>query len=218
MNRQMKTARISLAIGCGLVLSLMVSPVLAAEELTELDDVVVTGTKTEKSLTDVPVRTELIMQAVMEHVADPERCVAEALRVLTPHGLVYAETPFMQQVHGSPYDFRRFTYLGHRQLFRGFRQLSAGPLAGPATALAWAWEAFLTSFSDRVRVQFVLRRIARLSGFWIKHFDRCLTNRRSAWDCASAYFFMGQKSPDTLSDTALIAQFGHPPGGTEAST
>jgi len=34
-----------------------------------------------------------IAQAVLEHVADPYRCVAELHRVLKPDALVYAEIP-----------------------------------------------------------------------------------------------------------------------------
>ena len=39
----------------------------------------------------------VVAQAVLEHVADPNRCVEEFHRVLKPGGVVYAETPFMQQ-------------------------------------------------------------------------------------------------------------------------
>ena len=41
----------------------------------------------------------VIIQAVLEHVLNPQRCVNEIFRVLKPSGIVYAETPFMQQVH-----------------------------------------------------------------------------------------------------------------------
>ena len=62
----------------------------------------------------------VVLQAALEHVADPYRCVEETHRVLKEKGLVYAETAFMQQVHGGRYDFTRFTRLGHRRLFRRF--------------------------------------------------------------------------------------------------
>jgi SAM-dependent methyltransferase len=38
----------------------------------------------------------VIIQAVLEHVLDPQVCIGELIRVLKPSGLVYAETPFMQ--------------------------------------------------------------------------------------------------------------------------
>jgi SAM-dependent methyltransferase len=63
------------------------------------------------------------MQAVLEHVLDPAIVVAEIHRVLKPSGIVYAETPFMQQVHERAYDFTRFTQSGHRWLFRQFSEI-----------------------------------------------------------------------------------------------
>src|SRR5262249_11904329 len=56
------------------------------------------------------------IQAVLEHVLDPHIVVAEIHRVLKQNGYVYAETPFMQQVHERAYDFSRFTRSGHRWL------------------------------------------------------------------------------------------------------
>jgi SAM-dependent methyltransferase len=71
------------------------------------------------------------IQAVLEHVLNPEQVVSEICRVLKPGGLVYAETPFMQQVHEGAYDFTRFTEIGHRWLFRNFETISRGALGGP---------------------------------------------------------------------------------------
>ena len=68
----------------------------------------------------------VIIQAVLEHVANPEKVVGEIRRVLTRRGIVYAETPFMQCVHEGPYDFTRFTNSGHRYLFRDFDEISSG--------------------------------------------------------------------------------------------
>jgi SAM-dependent methyltransferase len=80
----------------------------------------------------------VIVQAVLEHVLDPQQVVREIHRVLRPNGLVYAETPFMQQVHAGPHDFIRFTSSGHRYLFRAFDEISAGPVTGPGTQLLWS--------------------------------------------------------------------------------
>lgn len=88
---------------------------------------------------DLPFRDgtfdAVIVQAVLEHVLDPHRCVAEIHRVLQPDGLVYSETPFMQQVHMKGVDFTRYTHVGHRRLFREFAELESGVVAGPGTAL-----------------------------------------------------------------------------------
>ncbi|MFC5165716.1 class I SAM-dependent methyltransferase [Nonomuraea angiospora] len=73
----------------------------------------------------------VIAQAVLEHVPDPWLVVSEIHRVLRLDGVVYAETPFMQQVHEGAYDFCRFTESGRRRLFRNFTQIDSGPIGGP---------------------------------------------------------------------------------------
>ena len=50
---------------------------------------------------DIPFEDEVfdcvIVQAVLEHVIDPQQCVSEIFRVMRRSGIVYAETPFMQK-------------------------------------------------------------------------------------------------------------------------
>jgi SAM-dependent methyltransferase len=76
------------------------------------------------------------IQAVLEHVVEPNIVVAEIHRVLKSDGVVYAETPFMQQVHEGAYDFTRYTVLGHRYLFRDFEQIDIGGNKGADVVLA----------------------------------------------------------------------------------
>jgi SAM-dependent methyltransferase len=146
----------------------------------------------------------VVAQAVLEHVLDPAQCVAEIHRVLRPGGLVYAETPFMQQVHAGRYDFTRFTHLGHRYLFRGFDEIASGPVAGPGTALAWAWCYFLSSFFRRKPLSQIAFSFGSLTTFWLKYFDHLLINRPAAYDSASCYYFLGRKSIAEISGTELI--------------
>jgi SAM-dependent methyltransferase len=80
----------------------------------------------------------VVIQAVLEHVLEPSVVVAEIWRVLKPNGYVYAETPFLQNVHEGAYDFTRFTESGHRWLFRDFELISSGPGNGPAAQLIWS--------------------------------------------------------------------------------
>jgi SAM-dependent methyltransferase len=150
----------------------------------------------------------VIAQAVLEHVVDPFRCAEEIQRVLKPDGLVYAETPFMQQVHCAEYDFCRFTYLGHRRLFRFFSEIDSGIVAGPATSLAWAWEYFWISFVNRRgALRKLLRGLARLTSFWIPWCDTFLITRMGAYDAASGFYFMGRKAPQPMSDRDLLSKF-----------
>jgi SAM-dependent methyltransferase len=149
----------------------------------------------------------VIAQAVLEHVVDPFRCVNEIERVLAPDGIVYAETPFMQQVHMGRFDFLRFSHLGHRKLFQHFSELSSGPLAGPGTALAWAYAFLLRSFFTSKNLQNAGFAFGSFTGFWLKYLDHFLIHKPGTIDAASAFYFMGQKSGETLDDRKLIAGY-----------
>lgn len=156
---------------------------------------------------DIPFEDEtfdgVIVQAVLEHVVDPVRCAAEIRRVLRSQGVVYAETPFMQQVHEGAYDFTRFTHLGHRRLWRDFEEVASGVACGPGMALAWAWRYFLLSFTRRPATRTIASAAARGSAFWLKYFDRFLAHRPGAYDAASGFYFLGRKSPTRLTDRQL---------------
>jgi len=149
----------------------------------------------------------VIIQAVLEHVADPYRCVDEIHRVLKDTGIVYAETPFMQQVHMGANDFTRFTGLGHRRLFRKFREIERGAMCGPGMALSWAYCYFLRSFNNSWFGWSVLYRFGRLTSFFLKYFDYYLIEKPGAEDAASGVYFMGQRSNEVLSDRELIKQY-----------
>jgi SAM-dependent methyltransferase len=90
----------------------------------------------------------VVAQAVLEHVIDPYRCVAELHRVLKPSGFVYAETPFLYPVHMGPYDFTRFSMNGHRRLFRYFWQIDSNMASGSGTALAVSIRSYVLCFSS----------------------------------------------------------------------
>ncbi len=146
----------------------------------------------------------VIVQAVLEHVVDPYRCCEEIHRVLTAQGVVYAETPFMQQVHGGRYDFTRFTHLGHRRLFRKFAEIDSGAVCGPGMALAWSYQYFLQSFTTSRVLRMFLRGFAILTSFYLKYFDYYLINKPGTLDAASGYYFLGRKAERELSDRELI--------------
>jgi SAM-dependent methyltransferase len=148
-----------------------------------------------------------ICQAVLEHVLDPYRCVQEIHRVLKQGGVVYAETPFMQQVHGGRYDFTRFTDLGHRRLFRHFEQVDRGAVCGPGMALAWALQYFLLSFTQSKTVRHIIQASTRLTLFPLKYWDYYLIDKSASLDAASGYYFLGRKSDSILDDKELIADY-----------
>src|SRR5262249_2087721 len=138
---------------------------------------------------DIPFQNDsfdgVIIQAVLEHVVDPHRCVAEIHRVLKPSGIVYAETPFMQQVHEGRYDFTRFTHLGHRYLFKAFAEIDSGAACGPGMALAWSYNYFLLSLSSSPQVRNLLRLFGRFTSFYLRFIDSYLAKRPGVFDAAS---------------------------------
>jgi uncharacterized protein YbaR (Trm112 family) len=74
----------------------------------------------------------VVAQAVFEHVADPVRVVSEVRRVLKSGGYIYADTPFLQPAHATPFDFHRFTFVGYfnRWVAPATRSATLGRVSG----------------------------------------------------------------------------------------
>jgi len=150
----------------------------------------------------------VVVQAVLEHVLDPVRCVEQIHRVTVDGGLVYAETPFMQQVHMGRYDFTRFTNLGHRRLFRRYRKIETGPVAGPGMALAWSHYYFALSFCRSHLARAAVRRLTAWATCWLKYLDRYLIDKPGTYDAAPGFYFMGRKEDGyCLSDKELLQDY-----------
>jgi len=145
------------------------------------------------------------IQAVLEHVLEPTRVVSEIARVLKPGGIVYAETPFMQQVHEGPYDFTRFTRSGHRWLFRGFDEIRAGNVGGPGTSLIWSIRYLVRSLTRSNK----LATGVALAFFWLRFMDR-LADPAYASDAANGVFFLGRKNATPLAPRDMIAYYPGP--------
>ena len=155
---------------------------------------------------DIPVRDNtfdlIIVQAVLEHVIDPRAVVDQCNRVLKTNGLIYAETPFMQQVHEGAYDFTRFTDSGHRFLFKNFTLLKSGTIGGVGTTLMWSISYFFGSLFRSATV----RKIFRVLFFWLRFFDTLILEKHN-FDGASGVFFIGEKSEEILSEKDIILYY-----------
>lgn len=130
-------------------------------------------------------------EAVLEHLEDPVRAVAEMHRVLRPGGLALAVTPFLVAFHGYPSHFQNFTDKGHELLFTraGFELLRSGPCVGPGYVLAALTAQTLDSFLPRpmaVPARWLWRPFAlglrQLDRWWVHH-----PNARIM--CATTYVF-----------------------------
>jgi hypothetical protein len=141
------------------------------------------------------------IQAVLEHVLEPATIVDEIHRVLRRGGLVYAETPFMQQVHERAYDFSRFTQSGHRWLFKRFSEVSAGAIGGAGVALVWSIRYFCRALGAGNKLSMLIS----LPFFWIRFFD-AFSRGRAVADAASGFFFLGRRS-DQMIDPHSMTEY-----------
>lgn len=144
----------------------------------------------------------VIIQAVLEHVLQPAQVAAEIWRVLRPGGLVYAETPFMQQVHEGPYDFTRFTESGHRYLFRNFDMIASGASGGPGVQFMWSVDYLARSLFRSRKAG----KAAKLAFFWTQYLDRIIPDDY-AQDAASGVFFYGSKAAQPIQPREIISYY-----------
>jgi SAM-dependent methyltransferase len=142
------------------------------------------------------------IQAVLEHVLEPERVVAELWRVLAADGVVYAETPFLQEVHEAAYDFTRFTASGHRWLFRRFAEIDQGVVAGPGTSALWSARALFTALFGSTR----LGTAMALPFFWLRLLDRLIPPTWAA-DAANGVWFLGRRRTESMTPREAIAAY-----------
>ena len=148
-----------------------------------------------------------IAVAVLEHVADPYRCVHEIMRVLRTGGYVYSETPFMQPVHMGAYDFTRFTHLGHRRLFRHFEEIRSGIALGPGTSAGQLLRYALASISDQPSIKRWLKLFGLFITYPFRWLDYLSRSNRSAYDSASGFYFFGTLRQHPISDRELLGFF-----------
>jgi SAM-dependent methyltransferase len=142
------------------------------------------------------------VQAVLEHVLEPATIVDEIHRVLRRGGVVYAETPFMQQVHERAYDFSRFTQSGHRWLFKRFSEISAGPIGGAGVALVWSIRYFCRALGAGDKLSLLIS----LPFFWIRYLDAFARGRAVA-DAASGFFFLGRRADQMIDPHSMTKYY-----------
>ncbi len=91
---------------------------------------------------------------VLEHVPDPDRCVAQLSRMLRPGGTLLLTVPFCTPLHALPFDFYRYTAAGIRALLErhGLALESVTPRgnAADATGAALAQHLLRTLGARRV--------------------------------------------------------------------
>jgi len=90
----------------------------------------------------LPIESEsvdiVMSNQVLEHVLDERAAVAESFRVLKPGGQFIGSVPHISPIHLEPYDFRRFTYYGLKQILEnhGFEVIKIEGNGGIHRAMA----------------------------------------------------------------------------------
>lgn len=142
------------------------------------------------------------IQAVLEHVLMPHVVAEEIHRVLKPGGLLFADTPFMQQVHEGAYDFTRFTLSGHRWLFHNFEEIESGTTAGAGTASVWS----LRYLWRALGLPSPVATLLTAPFFWLRFFDS-MTKQGPNADAASGVYFFGSKAAASLSPKDIVPYY-----------
>jgi SAM-dependent methyltransferase len=131
-----------------------------------IDDDIVTLDATDYGAVDIVARLEalplktgsinaLCSRSVLEHIPDVDGALAEMVRCTRPGGLGLHFVPFMFPFHASPYDFRRWTYVGARQMFQGWHVLEQRATAGPVSLFLICFLEFISALlsfgSERIK-------------------------------------------------------------------
>jgi hypothetical protein len=118
-----------------------------------------------------------------------------------------AVTPFLQPVHMGAYDFTRFTYLGHRRLFRFYDDVQSGMCGGPGYSAIHLLRNLFLSLSDKPRMRSYLRLMALLITFPLRYLDKFFSRTDGAYNAACAFYFFGRKRVHPIPDRDILLMF-----------
>jgi SAM-dependent methyltransferase len=135
----------------------------------------------------------VIMQAVLEHLAEPRAALAEAWRVLRPGGVLYVEMPFLQGFHADPHDYQRYTLQGLRRRLAGFEELASGVSVGPFCTLVWVLRDGLSSCFRNRQMYAFSRALAGWVLSPIRYLDYLARHSAAAERLANEYYFLCRK-------------------------
>ena len=137
----------------------------------------------------------VVIDNVLEHVRDSEKAVKGMYRVLKKGGRIFVATPFLMVYHSSPYDFRRYTAEGLRELLRDFEEEELKIQYGPTAAMMiifCEWLALLLSFNIAFLYAAVLFTATIITGP-LKFLDYLLVHYNRADNLPNSFYFIGRK-------------------------
>lgn len=135
----------------------------------------------------------VISDALLEHVKDPVKVVAEIERILKPGGHIYILVPFIFSFHSSPDDYYRWTASGLKELLKNFNKEEIGVRYGPTSAmttLVREWFSTLLSFGSGTLYQ-IWNLIFLALFIPINWLDFLLSHYRFSSNIANGLYFIG---------------------------
>ena len=136
-----------------------------------------------------------VLRGVLEHVRSAEEVLQELRRALAPGAFIYIEVPFLQPLHLSPEDHRRFTLAGLQGFLADFEHIDSGVQIGPGSTLAWVLReslACLLSFGSNKAYSRLLAVVGWLT-FWLKYLDSLIIPAPHVANSASALYYLGRQ-------------------------
>jgi len=146
----------------------------------------------------LPYATEsvdaIFLGAVLEHLHSPDVAVKEIYRVLKKEGMLFADTPFLQEYHGYPHHYQNYTLTGHRYLFETnkFEILESGVSVGPIYTLVHLSLMFVRSYLPSY-ARWPLNKMATILGALILPFDKYIMKSENAYLLASGTYVVAKK-------------------------
>jgi len=134
----------------------------------------------------------IILQMVLEHIAEPQRVLEEVARVLKPGGRLYCEVPFLFPVHDRS-DYRRWTLRGLIDSCAAFEIIEWGSSMGPFSALSALLRRLITLYATSLYLEATLDLLLGWLLWPIRNLDRLLPPPCDTEIVAGAIYLIGRK-------------------------
>jgi len=131
----------------------------------------------------------IFCEAVLEHIREPEKIVAEMYRVLKPGGVIHSFVPFMQGYHGYPHHYQNFTLDGHKFLYSncGFDILESDVAVGPTYTVCSSIASYMYYYLPSP-ISILARGVWFIISSFLRPLDKFLIkNSKSHILCAATY-------------------------------
>jgi SAM-dependent methyltransferase len=139
----------------------------------------------------------IITQEAFEHIADPQKSIQEAYRILKRGGVIYFQVPFIIGYHPGPADFWRFTKEGIVTFLEnaGFQVEKRGVTVGSASGFyRIAVEFFAIIFSGPIDALYIpFKAVFSLIFYPIKILDHYVKYSSQNDRIAGGYFAVAKK-------------------------